>query len=116
GDAAGSQGVPAPSSSVPAVIPPLGDSMSVRIVASYGRVDPIRVTVDDDLRRPYWIPLGDSMTFYPAEQIVIESLLDSVDVKLEGIPYPKNRVDREGRIVITRDTALDYFSSLRDDQ
>jgi hypothetical protein len=94
-------------------IPPLGDTIDVRIIAARGAVDPIRVTVDDDLRRPYWIEFGDSMTFRPTTRIVMEELLDSVDVKLEGIEYPGNRRDEQGRIVITRDTIENYFDSLR---
>jgi len=100
---------------VPLYIPTLGDTMSVRIVAAHGRVDPIRVTVDDDLRRPYWIDRGDSMTFQPSARIVIEELLDSVEVRLEGVDYPKSRRDEEGRIVITRDGAQRYFDALRQD-
>lgn len=97
----------------PIDIPPLGDTMNVRIVAAHGKVDPIRVTVDDDLRRPYWIEAGDSTLFRPTSRIVIEDLLDSVIVKIEGVEYPMSRRDDQGRIVITRDTALTYFSSLR---
>ncbi len=104
-----------PAAGPPVDVPSLGDSINVRIIAAHGVVDPIRVTVDDDLRRPYWIELGDSMTFEPTTRIVIEDLLDSVDVKLEGIEYPRDRVDEQGRIVITRDTAEDYFDSLRQD-
>lgn len=97
----------------PVDIPSLGDTMTVRIVAAHGKVDPIRVTVDEDLRRPYWIERGDSMMFRPTSQIVIEELLDSVDVKLEGLEYPTSRRDEQGRIVITRDAAQNYFASLR---
>ncbi len=98
----------------PINIPAIGDTMNVYIIAEQGPVDPIRVTVDDDLRRPYWIDQGDSMAFNPTNRIVVEELLDNINLKVEGIEYPTNRRDDQGRIVLTRDSLENYFASLQD--
>ena len=92
-------------------IPTLGDSISVQLIASQDKLDPIRVTVDDDLRRPYWLELGDSMQFKPVNRIVIEEQLDDISVRIEGIEYPTSRRDESGRLVITRDSIREYFAS-----
>ncbi len=94
-----------------AVMPTLGDTMNVQIIAAHDKVDPIRVTVDDDLRRPYWLDQGDSMIFRPTNRIVIEDLLDNIELSIEGAEYPTNRRDELGRIVITRDSLRAYFRS-----
>jgi cytoskeletal protein RodZ len=77
--------------------PPLGDSMNVRIIAANDKVDPIRITVDEDLRRPYWLNLGDSISFRPTDRI-------------EGVEYPTHRRDELGRLVVTRDSVQQYFA------
>lgn len=97
-------------------LPAIGDSIDIHIIASEDAVDPIRVTVDDDLRRPYWIDQGDSMAFHPANRIVIEELLDNISLSVEGIEYPTDRRDPQNRIVITRDSVENYFASLEQAQ
>jgi hypothetical protein len=91
----------------------IGDSMDVAIVAAGGPVQGIRVTVDDDLRRPYWIEEGQSRVFPAAQQIVIEEQLDAIQLQLEGRPYPTDNRDEQGRIVITRERAEQYLSQAR---
>ena len=96
----------------PSTIPTLGDTMAVWIVAADGKLDPIRVTVDDDLRRPYWLEQGDSMVFRPRQRIVIEELLDNIRLSVLGERYPTNRRDAQNRIVVTRDSVQAYLRSL----
>lgn len=102
-------------SSVAATPPPvaLGDTMRVTIVAANAPVQNIKVTVDDDLRRPYWIEFQESKTFTPAQRIVIERQLPKIQLQVEGRPYPTNRTDELGRIVITRDSVLQFLNSTR---
>lgn len=90
-------------------MPVIGDTLNVQVVAANDKVDPIRVTVDDDLRRPYWIEIGDSMMFRPMNRIVFEEDLDDIALSIEGAEYPTNRRDELGRIVITRDSLRAYF-------
>lgn len=92
-------------------MPALGDTMRVFVVAAIDQLEPIRVTVDDDLRRPYWVEEGDSMLFQPTERIVVEEQLDDIELRIEGIDYPTDRRDEQGRIVITRDSVRTYFAS-----
>lgn len=112
GDAAvDAPSAPASPRSQPVQMPTLGDTMNVFVIAANDKVDPIRVTVDNDLRRPYWLELGDSMRFAPTERIVVEEQLDNIRLSIEGIDYPTNRRDDLGRIVISRDSVEAYFAT-----
>ena len=90
----------------------LDESMVFYVVAESGPVDPIRVTVDDDLRRPYWIEEGDSMRFVANERIVFEEHLDLIRLNLQGYNYPASARDDQGRIVVTREIAQQFFDDL----
>lgn len=90
----------------------LDESMVFYVVAESGPVDPIRVTVDDDLRRPYWIEEGDSMRFVANERIVFEERLDLIRLNLQGYNYPASARDDQGRIVVTREIAQQFFDDL----
>jgi len=85
--------------------PELGDTLTVEVVAAFDRVDPIRIRVDDDLRRPYWIEEGESRSFSAVNQIILENQLENVELRLEGVPVPTDERDAQGRIVITRERA-----------
>lgn len=104
----------APAAAPARPVPALGDTMSFYVVAETGPLDPIRVTVDDDLRRPYWVEQGDSMAFSATDRIVFEELLDRIRLTLEGEEYPTDRRDAQGRIVVTRDSAMAFLGSLRE--
>ncbi|MYE05262.1 MAG: hypothetical protein F4Y00_09865 [Bacteroidetes bacterium SB0662_bin_6] len=91
----------------------LPDTLNITIVADKGSVAPIRVTVDNDLRRPYWIDRGGSMTFRMADSIILEQQLDSVTVQVEGMPYPVSRAAGEDRATLTRDAVRSWFSSIQ---
>jgi hypothetical protein len=100
---------PPPVEQRPAVT--LGDVMAFYVVAVDGVLDPVRVTVDDDLRRPYWLEHGDSMRFEAQERIVFEERLDRARITVEGYDYPMDRTDAQGRIVISREDARSFFDS-----
>lgn len=95
-----------------ALSPKLGDTITATVVAAFDKVDPIRVRVDRDLRRPYWIEQGDSMQFRFTERIILEDQLDDIQLILQGYPYPTDRRDAQGRIVITREQLQTYLDSL----
>ncbi len=97
----------------PAVqVPVLGDTITATVIAAFDKVDPIRIRVDRDLRRPYWIEQGDSMQFRFTERIILENQLDDIQLRLDGHPYPTDRRDAQGRIVITRELLQAYLDSL----
>lgn len=94
------------------IIPPPGDTMTVHIYAANDKIQGIRVTVDDDLRRPYWCEQGDSLVYRITNQIILEEQLQQIMLTVEGENYPTNRVDSSGRLIITRDSVISYFDSL----
>ncbi len=97
----------------PAVqVPVLGDTITATVIAAFDKVDPIRIRVDRDLRRPYWIEQGDSMQFRFTERIILEDQLDDIQLRLDGQLYPTDRRDAQGRIVITREQLQAYLDSL----
>lgn len=90
----------------------LGDTLHITVLAT-ADVREIRVQKDDDLRRPYWIEKGEAKVFPFVRRITLQNRLDSLRLLLERYPYPVSRTDDEGRIVITRDTAQQFFDTLR---
>ena len=100
-----------PANDIP--IQSLPDTLNIVIVADKGSVAPIRVTVDNDLRRPYWISRGGSMTFRMADRIILEQQLDSVTVQVEGMTYPVSRPTGEDMVTLTRDALRSWFSSIQ---
>lgn len=89
----------------------LGDTMHVVVASADSQlVQDIKITVDDDLRRPYWLEAGESRAFAPTQQIVIERELDKIDLLIEGTSFPTDRTDEQGRLVITREVAQDFLS------
>lgn len=90
----------------------LGDTLHVTVLAT-ADVREMRVQQDDDLRRPYWIREGEARVFPFARRITLQNQLDSLRLLLERYPYPVSRTDDEGRIVITRDKARQFFDTLR---
>ena len=100
-----------PANGIP--IQSLPDTLNIVIVADKGSVAPIRVTVDNDLRRPHWISRGSSMTFRMVDRIILEQQLDSVTVQVEGMTYPVSRPTGEDMVVLTRDALRSWFSSIQ---
>ncbi|NNE45208.1 MAG: hypothetical protein HKN37_00955 [Rhodothermales bacterium] len=100
----------------PISLPPpfvVGDSIAVTIVATAGPLDPVRIQLDRDLRRPYWVDEGDSMTFSMRQRIVFEDLLDRATIKLEGVPYPAQKYRDRERLELTRDSVHAFVESLQ---
>ncbi|MDQ7041616.1 MAG: helix-turn-helix transcriptional regulator [Rhodothermus sp.] len=95
-----------------ATAPVLRDTITATVIAAFDKVDPIRIRVDRDLRRPYWIEQGDSLRFRFTERIILENQLDDIQLRLDGYPYPTDRRDAQGRIVITREQLQAYLDSL----
>lgn len=95
----------------PSAAPVLGDTLFITVIAMNTRINPIRVERDDDLRRPYYIEPQAAAVFPVRERIVLEQELDSVQVLLNGYPYPTDRRDAEGRVVITREVAQAFLDT-----
>ncbi len=91
----------------------LGETMYFTVLADKGRVSPIRITRDSDLRRPYWLEEGRATVFPAENRIVLEQQLDSIRLFLNGYPFPTSRRDEEGRIVVDRQVAQAFADTVR---
>ena len=101
---------PDPIPPVPAVT--IGDSITVTLVAAGGPLDPVRVQVDSDLRRPFWVDEGDSLSFRISRRIAIQDLLSRLSIHVEGIPYPTDSYADPDRVIITRDSVESFVRSM----
>ncbi len=110
--AAPTSSVHAPTEAIGAFRLPLPDTLAITVVADKGSVAPIRVTLDDDVRRPHWIERGDAETFRIADRIILEQQLDSVTVQVEGVAYPLSRPAGQDSVILTRATLVSWASSL----
>lgn len=90
----------------------LGDTLHA-VVEATDVVAGLRVQQDEDLRRPYWIEPGEAQVFPFTRRITFKNQLDSLRLFLENYPYPTSRTNEEGRIIISRDTALQFVDTLR---
>lgn len=90
----------------------LGDSIRFDIIATTEHLDPIRVKVDSDLRRPYWIEQLDTLSFFVRSTIIFERELDVADILMDGYLLPDTMINSSGRLEITRDRAQAWLDSL----
>jgi hypothetical protein len=89
----------------------LGETFSVTFVATGGPVQAMRATIDDDVRRPYWIEEGESLNMNVRQRIVIDpERLGNVRLQVEGRDYPMDRRDEGDRIVITREDVQAFLA------
>ncbi len=89
----------------------LGDTIHFVVIATR-KVERIRITRDDDLRRPYWIEQGDARAFPALQNIILEDRLDRIRLLVEGYDYPLDRRDEQGRLVVTRDDARAFLDAV----
>ena len=99
-----------------AVVPPrpkvtVGDTLDFVVVAAQ-KVERLHVRRDEDARRPYWIEEGRAYAYPALDRIVLESKVDRIQLLVEGYVYPTDRVDDEGRLVITRDSVLAFVDTI----
>lgn len=89
----------------------LKDSLELFVIAATGKLDPFRIKLDNDLRRPYWLDEGDSMKFYISNRVIVEDNLDAMQILLEGFTYPIYSTDSLARVVIDRDSMRFFLAS-----
>ena len=90
----------------------LGDSIRFDVVAPIETLDPIRLTVDRDIRRPYWIEHLDTLTFYAVEQIAFERELDVAEIWMEGYQLSDSLIDANGQLRMNRDRGQAWLDTL----
>lgn len=90
----------------------LPDSFRVDIVALTEALDPIRVTVDRDLRKPYWVELLDTIPFVVVDRIQLEREADHARVFADGFAIPASWLVDEGVVELSRDRIQSWLDSL----
>jgi hypothetical protein len=88
----------------PALPSELPDTLRLIVRAVTDKVDPIRVKTDLDIRRPYWIDQGRTMTFPFLETIRIERHIDRISFEVLGRPISASIGDTTA--VITREMII----------
>lgn len=97
----------------------IGETMNFTVIAEAGPVRDLKVTRDQDVRRPYWIEEGQATVFPTQNRIIIENpptgdpTLQNVRLLAEGYPYPTDQRDAQGRIVITRQDLQAFADTVR---
>lgn len=90
----------------------LADSIRIDVIAVDEPLDPIRVTVDRDLRKPYWIEMGDTMRFAGLDRIRLEREVEHTRVLVQGYVLPQAWMV-EGQVVdLSRTRIQAWFDSL----
>ena len=93
----------------PVVLP---DSFRVDIIALTEVLDPIRVTVDRDLRRPFWVEHLDTIPFIVVDRIQLEREVDHARVIVDGFRVPQAWLAPEGLVELSRDRIQSWLDSL----
>lgn len=90
----------------------VGDTIDVLVVAADAPIRGIRITRDNDVRRPYWIEQGNALATPVRQRIAIERGLDAIQLFVEGYAYPISQRDPQGRLVITRSDVEAFVDTL----
>ncbi len=93
----------------PVVLP---DTLEVAIVAYTEILDPIRVTADRDLRKPYWVELLDTHYVAITERILLEREADHTRVLVDGFLVPERWLMEEQPVEISRQRVQTWLDSL----
>ncbi|NNE34878.1 MAG: hypothetical protein HKN13_06560, partial [Rhodothermales bacterium] len=91
--------------------PELGEMIEIGVFAKGGNLRPIRIRVDRDLRRPYWIDRDSIRTFEFKDQIVIEENIDLIALSVGGFDYPLG-LNPGNRVIISRDKVKSFYESI----
>ena len=104
------------STSVGVVIMPdpiiLPDTFAVEIIASLEALDPIRVTVDRDLRKPFWVEHQDTLVFRVTDRIRIEREVENTRVLVDGFLAPHEWFNDSQPVDISRLSTQAWLDSL----
>jgi len=90
----------------------LPDSIQIELIASVEALDPIRVKIDRDLRRPFWIEHLDRKTFEMMERVEFERELENAQILMEGYVIPPGWYVTATRAEISRTQVQAWLDSL----
>lgn len=94
----------------------LPDELTLTVRADGAPIQNIKIKRDEDVRRPYWIEIGQSRDFPFVEEATLcltdacQPLPEFVVVTVEGQPFPKNA---DGTTVINREAVREAVASAR---
>jgi len=88
------------------------DTFQVDIIAQLETLDPVRITQDRDLRRPYWIQHLDTLSFQISERIEIERELMNARILVDNFVLPSEWYQEEVRVEISRQMIQSWLDSL----
>ncbi|MEQ9104400.1 MAG: hypothetical protein RIE53_06850 [Rhodothermales bacterium] len=101
--------------SLPAVQEPdpviLPDTLTLFITARSEILDPVRVAVDEDIRRPYWVELDSTVSFRFVNRIQIDREAEHAAYSLDGWSVPDAWLT-DGVFTVERTVAQAWFDSL----
>lgn len=92
----------------PVVLP---DTMTLFITARTEQLDPVRVAVDEDIRRPYWVELDSTISFRFTNRIMIDREAENAVYSLDGWSVPESWLS-DGVFIAERSVAQAWFDSL----
>ncbi len=92
----------------PVILP---DTLTLFITARSEILDPVRVAVDEDIRRPYWVELDSTISFRFVNRIQIDREADHAAYSLDGWTVPDTWLT-EGVFTVERSVAQAWFDSL----
>ncbi len=88
--------------SAPAAPVSLPDTLHLVVNASGGPLRELRITVDADVRRPYWLEQGTSRTFPFRDSVAITNPPAEATLTVEGRPVPASARRADGTVVLRR--------------
>lgn len=93
----------------PVVLP---DTMEVAIIAFTEPLDPIRITADRDLRKPYWVELLDTHRVVVTQRLLLEREADHTRVLVDGFAVPQEWLMEPDPVDISRNRVQAWLDSL----
>lgn len=90
----------------------LPDSIRIDLIAAIEALDPIRVKIDRDLRRPFWIEHMERRRFEMEERVEFERELEHAQILIQGYVVPPKWYITSTRAEITRTQVQAWLDSL----
>lgn len=90
----------------------IGDTIDILIRPRGGDFSPIRVRVDNDLRRPYWADNGDTISFAFVNKIRFEGRLDRLEIIAFDELYDPGRLSPRTPFTLTRPAIQTFVDEL----
>lgn len=90
----------------------LPDTIQVAIIAFTEPLDPIRITADRDLRKPYWVELMDTHRVAVTNRLQLEREADHTRVLVDGFAIPEDWLLEDDPVDISRNRVQTWLDSL----